>query len=543
MPRFASIDVGSNASRLRIVEALGPDDVREIKSLRIPVRLGHGVFLTGKLDHSSVEKCVEAMRRFADEMEDAEVERYRAVVTASAREASNSRELLARVRREAGITLDSIDGSEEARLVRLAVTRSVNLKGKRALLMDLGGGSLELTDIDRTQPLFSTSVEIGTVRLLEAFLTPGKPVKGDQEKLLLEYLERMLGPVMPHLARKRYGLVVGTGGNFDAIAQLAPGALPKTIDVRRARNLLTKLVHMNPQKRAALYGLRSDRADVIVPALYVLMQMATTVRAKTVVAPGVGLKEGILFELIDKHFSVWDYRTEDDAAAGAAVQLGRRYHFDEAHAAQVTRLATTLFDRLQVLHKLNRQDRHLLRIAALLHDIGDFIHFASHHKHSQYIIEHSEIMGLSSVQRVMVGCIARYHRRAIPTAEHTSYKRLDPVQRTRVRKLAAILRLADAFDREHLRKVRDFDVRVLKDKVVLRVRGAGDIALELWTVARKANLFEAAFRRRLEIEVVSNGAKAKSRTKSKAKSKARSKPKSKLKRKRAAKKATRSRKK
>lgn len=500
MPRFASIDVGSNASRLRIVEAVAPNDVRELESIRVPVRLGHEVFLTGKLDPATIDKCVEAMRHFGEAMEDAEVERYRAVVTASAREAKNSRELLTRVRNEAGISLDAIDGSEEARLVRLAVSRTINLKGRRALLMDLGGGSLELTDIDRRdEPLFSTSVEIGTVRLLEAFLSRNEAVNADQEHLLLEYVERMLAPAMPHLAKKKYGIVVGTGGNFDAIAQLARGSEDRVIDVKKARNLLTKLVHMKSAKRATTYGLRSDRADVIVPALYVLMSVATAVRTAKIVAPGVGLKDGILFELIDKHFSVWDYRSEEDAAAAAAMQLGRRYHFDERHAQQVERLAATLFDRFQPLHKLGHDDRRLLRTAALLHDVGDFIHFASHHKHTQYIIEHSDLMGLSPAERVMVGCIARYHRRALPSTKHTSYSSLDPQARVRVRKLAAILRLADAFDREHLRKVRDFDVRVSAKKVTVRVRGQGDIALEVWTVARKANLFESTFRRRLEI--------------------------------------------
>jgi exopolyphosphatase/guanosine-5'-triphosphate,3'-diphosphate pyrophosphatase len=502
VPKFASIDMGSNASRLRIVEADGPQELREVASLRVPVRLGHEVFLTGRLDPRIIDQAVAAVRRFAEAIDDAEVERYRAVVTASARESDDAEALVSRVRRETGIALEAIDGSEEARLVRLAVSRVIDLREKRALLMDLGGGSLEITEVAEGEPVFSTSLEIGTVRLLESFLASGKRVEPAQERLLVEYLERMLVPLAPDLARRRYDLVVGTGGNFEAIAQLAskPGA-PRVIDVGRARELLGRLSRMTPKERASAHGLRPDRADVIVPALYAMLAVADHARAREVHAPGVGLKDGILYELVDKHFRVWDYRGEEDASASAAVQLGRRYHFDEAHARQVERLAVAIFDGLASLHKLGPTARRYLRLAALLHDVGDFIHFASHHKHTQYLIEHSEITGLSPTERVLVGCVARYHRRAMPSTRHESYARLDPASRVVVRKLASILRIADALDREHLGKVKDVQVAVSSGVVTLRLRGEGDIALEQWTVARKAALFEATFRRKLVVQL------------------------------------------
>lgn len=505
MPRFASIDIGSNASRLRIVEADGPAAIKEVAALRIPVRLGHSVFLTGKLDPHTIDLAVAALRKFAEAIEDAEVERYRAVVTASAREADNAEQLIGRVRSETGIALDAIDGGEEARLVKLAVSRAMDLREQRTLLMDLGGGSLEVSEVEKGETVFSRSLEIGTVRLLESFLTPGKPVKPQQERLLSEYLDRMLAPLAPGLARKKYDIIAGTGGNFEAIAQLASRAdSPRTIDVAKARTLLERISRLTPKQRCEQFDLRTDRADVIVPALYVLLAVADASRAKEIAAPGVGLKDGIVFELVDKYFRVWDYRGEDDAAAGAAMQLGRRYHFDEAHALQVDRLALDLFDDLLTLHKLGPKERRYLRLAALLHDVGDFIHFASHHKHTQYLIENSELMGMSPVERLIVGCVARYHRRAMPSTKHASYRALDTAQRAVVRKLAAILRIADALDREHLAKVKDVDARVSREGVTLLIRGQGDIALEIWTVERKAALFEQALRKKIVIKVVAS---------------------------------------
>jgi exopolyphosphatase/guanosine-5'-triphosphate,3'-diphosphate pyrophosphatase len=502
VPRFASIDMGSNACRLRIVEADEPGALREVASLRLPVRLGHAVFLTGKLDPRSIEQAVAALRRFAEAIEDAEVQRYRAVVTASAREAGNAEQLVSRVLSETGIPLESIDGGEEARLVKLAVSRAMDLRSRRALLLDLGGGSLEVSEVDEGETKFSKSLEIGTVRLLESFLTPGKSVKPEQEKLLRAYLERLLAPVAKALAWKRYDVVAGTGGNFEAIAQLASRpSSPGVIDIGKARALLARLSPLTPKQRGAEFGLRADRADVIVPALYVLLAVADAARAKEIAAPGVGLKDGIVWELVDKHFRVWDYRGEDDAAASASLQLGRRYHFDEAHAQQVDRFALGLFDDLVALHKLGPKERRYLRLAAILHDIGDFVHFASHHKHTQYLIENSEILGMSRLEHVVVGCIARYHRRALPSTKHTSYRSLDTAHRTIVRKLAGILRVADALDRKHLGKVKDVAAQVNRDDVTLLIHAQGDIALELWTAERKADLFTKALRKKVLLKV------------------------------------------
>ncbi len=500
MPRLAAIDLGSNASRLLVVEARSATEVVPIHQLRIPVRLGHGVFVTGRLDDAAIDQASAALATFARVMEQHEVQAYRAVVTASARDAENASDLIAGAD-AAGVHLEAIDGTEEARLVKLAVERTVALADKRALLVDLGGGSLELSEVHHDQVRFSASLPIGTVRLLESFLSAGKAVTKGQEHLLVEYLDRVLAPVHDDFFKKSYDLVAGTGGNFDAIAALCPvsGATTPTIDVRKARALLPKMALSTPAQRRKRWSLKPDRADVIVPALYVLRSVADLARTDAVVAPGVGLKEGLAYELVDKHFRVWDYRLDENQGVRAAVQLGRRYHFDEPHATQVDRLAAQLFDLLAPLHRLDAHDRLLLRVAAVVHDVGDFVHYAAHHKHSQYIVEHSDVMGLSPEERRLVGCVARYHRRAPPSTKHAAFRRLSTEERRRVRKLAAILRVADGLDRGHRSKVHTLDVAIGRQEVVVRVGGREDLSLELWTTQRKAALFDATFRRRLRV--------------------------------------------
>lgn len=503
MPRFAAIDSGSNASRLLIVSANDPANVKPFRTLRIPVRLGHGVFQTGRLDPEAIDHCVAAMREFGEAMEEAGVTAYRAVVTASARGASNADVLLDRVRNETGIALTAVDGLEEARLVALAVHTKMPLAG-HSLLMDLGGGSLELSEVQGAKTGFTVSLPIGTVRLLEAFPTRGGVITGEAEALIGEYIERVLAPHVRKLREKPWKVVVATGGNFEAIAKLAPAARSHwpAIDVRSAYALLEIMKPMTARERGARFGLREDRADVIVPALFVVQALAKITEVSRIVVPGVGLKEGIVEELVEKHYRVWDYGGERDKHFGVALALGRRYHFDEHHGTQVASLALDLFDGSQPWHGLGEDDRNLLRLAALLHDVGDFVNPSAHHKHTQYLILNSDFMGLSQEHRALVAMVARYHRKSAPTLRHLDYRALAEPTRARVRVLAGLLRVADALDRGHRSKVWSITVARVKETLRITIAAEEDVSLEVWTVARKGALLEAELGRAIDVVVV-----------------------------------------
>lgn len=527
MARFAAIDLGSNALRLRIVEAQGPlgsneqlsflpdGGMREVLSLRAPVRLGAEVFVTGKLAAASIGQACAALKDFRQAMDAAKVDSYRATATSAVREAENSAVLVERARREAGIELEVIEGVEEARLIRVAVSKRLGLDDRRALLVDLGGGSTEVSLLVKGETVFSMSLPLGTVRLIEIYLRGGAAVDGARTRLLAEGIDRALAEVRPHLANERIDVMVGTGGNVDALVDLcrAPGAEgvePKlrTVDVGALKKLKDELTGLSVAERRAKYNLRPDRADTILPATYIFHRVAELFRQKTIVAPGVGLKEGILEELIAKHFDAWDRESEARSVLAACVRLGQRYHFDEAHGHRVTEFACELFDALLPEHGLGLRERLLLRAAATLHDVGDFVRYDGHHKHSFYLIQHSDIMGLSTEDRAIVANVARYHRKSPPDPSHPNFRDLDKVARGKVRVLAAILRIADALDREHLGKVRGVRAEVdrAKRKLVLYLSGEEDRSLEEWTVRAKSELLRDA----LDLEVVVEGAKVRS---------------------------------
>lgn len=493
MPRFAAIDLGSNALRLVIVEADSALQVRPLISERAPVRLGKEIFQTGRLAPQSISAASDALRRFRELLDQHEVVRYRAIATSAVREAENGPLLVERARRDAGIDLEVIEGIEEARLVRLALVGRLELRDKRALLVDLGGGSTELSILENGALESSTSLQVGTVRLLEAF----HQGNADAPRLAREYVERQLREVGAEVTRAGFEVCVGTGGNFETLATLCPatttpGATP-VIDVAAVRAILPKLAVLSPDERRSLYGLRPDRADVILPAAEIVVAFADAFGIERIVAPGIGLKDGVLDEIIGKHFDVWDYGGEADAAVEAALRLGRRYQFDEAHGVLVARLAGELFDQLRVRHKLGDRDRLLLRVSALLHDIGDFIRYEGHHRHSHYLLMNSDIVGLTPAERTVVANVARYHRKSAPDPAHPNFRDLDRDDRSRVRVMAAILRIADALDREHAAKVTAVRTVLEKGRIKLHLTGDPDRQLEEWTVKRKCQLFEEVF--------------------------------------------------
>jgi exopolyphosphatase/guanosine-5'-triphosphate,3'-diphosphate pyrophosphatase len=429
------------------------------------------------------------------------VDAYRAVATSAVRDAANGDVLVERAEREAGIKLDVIEGVEEARLVRTAVTRAVRIGTRRALLIDIGGGSVELTVLAGELARESVSLPMGTVRLTEAFLDREGPVTPDRRALLREYIDRLLNEA-PFLRGLAPEIVIATGGNADAIAQLSPAMTPdgEAIDVAKMRELIELLGALGVRDRRDRYGLRGDRADVIVPAMHVCDAVAARAKVTRIVTPGVGLKEGILEELIDRAFSAWDEGGEKAALEAEANALGRKYKFDENHANHVASLAAMLFDQLAPLHALGPDERTWLRLAAILHDIGDYVGYESHHKHTYYLVAHSEMMGLAPEAKEIVANVARYHRKGFPELSHPGFRKLDRRGRSAVRKLSAILRLADALDREHLSKVREVQCRIDKGRVTFSARGDGDLALSLWTASRKADLFEEVYEVEARVE-------------------------------------------
>lgn len=491
--RLGAIDIGSNAIRMLIGEFPDRTSMAALDQLRLPVRLGHDVFLTGKLTQEAMDAAIEGLQVFRSHMQELGVSTHRAVATSAVRDSRNGAELVRRAREEAGISIDVITGAEEARLVHLAVRNRIRLGRQKWLIADLGGGSVEVSIVDSHGIYRSESYQMGSVRLLEELAVAGEE-PGRFRRRLEEYTATLRNSRILHAKVAGF---IATGGNIEALARLANAPVDRdgvaSLRLDELRAIIERLALLSYLERVSQLNLREDRADVILPAAMVYERLAVLAGVDTVLVPAVGVRDGILWDMLEQRTPGQRRTARERAVFSGAMTLGRRFQFDEAHGRHVAKLAASLFDQTRSLHGLKRDDRKLLIAAALLHDIGTFIGYKRHHKHALYVISESELPGLTPTEILMVANIARYHRKNTPSAHHDAFTKLDDKNRERVVKLSAVLRLADALDQEHLQRVESVRADLEKDVLELTVTGRGDLLLERWALQKKAQFFEKTF--------------------------------------------------
>jgi exopolyphosphatase/guanosine-5'-triphosphate,3'-diphosphate pyrophosphatase len=502
--RVAAIDIGSNAIRFMAAEFVAREGYQVLQSIREPVRMGRDAFRARLIRPEVMEAAVSAIGRFRKAMDALDVRGYRAVATSAVRDSENGSEFVERVWAEWGIRVETITGAEEAHLVWLAVRTRVDLGASEWVLVDLGGGSVEVSLVDQADVRWTESHPLGTVRLLEEL--------GD---LSGESPDRVRRRLEDHAAMLRISAVakqveaagiIATGGNIEQLALLA-GSRPDSRGVSRLRMdrlhaVIARLAELTPRERVKELGLREDRADVILPAAVVYERIARLLGAHQILVPNVGVKDGLLFDAAEDiiEHGGHEARLDREAIAGA-IALGRRYEYDATHAAQVARLALELFDQLPGLHGLGSAERRILAGASLLHDIGQFVSYRRHHKHSYYLISNAELPGFTPRQILLVAVVARYHRRSEPEGDHEEYGALARAEREVVDRLSALIRIADALDREHQQQVTSVRAAVEGKELVLTVNGTGDLLPERWAVQRKAEMAERIFGLRVRFSI------------------------------------------
>ena len=499
--RVAAVDIGSNAIRFMAAEFLNSSRYIVLESERAPIRLGAGAFSNGRLAADAIKAALQALARFQQRLRILNIEHYRVIATSAVRESANGKKFAQLVHEQLGIPLEIVSGSEETQLVYRSLKHLIHLGKAPWLLANLGGGSLEVALVNQSGVLASETHTIGAVRLLEEFKSSADSPK-QYMRLLKEYVSTLrlsLGNIRGPLAG-----FIATGGNIEELAKMAD-APQKTggirdLSISGLKRLMEELPRLSVKQRMVRWGMNQDRADVVMPAAVVYAHLAAVSGQESMLVPYVGTKEGILFDLVDRLTlnSTYTHRKEKQLLH-LAVSLGRRYQFDEAHAQQVCRLALALFEQLQTLHGLDPDDHRILMVAALLHDIGAYISYKKHHKHSLYLIAQSELPGFSSDDMLMAANIARYHRKNSPQPDHDQFARLTKSQRLRVTKLASLLRIADALDRDHAQTIKRLTASVRQPYLDLKITGKGFRDLEHWSLQRKAQLFTDLFGLRVRI--------------------------------------------
>jgi exopolyphosphatase / guanosine-5'-triphosphate,3'-diphosphate pyrophosphatase len=503
--QLAAIDAGSNAIRLVIARATSSEQIHILDSARAAVRLGHNAFTHRLLDEDTIAQAARAFREFRDRMDRHHVTAYRAVATAAAREARNYRRLMERIQRKAGIELEVISSEEEARLVCSAVHCALGDRVQPRLIFDLGGGSLELNFFQRGVLEHRIALPLGTIRLMETYSIQGAIDEDNAHRLRLHILAllRSALPSPPRLAR---AISAACGGNAEALVRLAPGPMlgrTPTINVRLLRDQTWRLLGLDVPGRMRVFRVRKDRAEVMGIAAIIITTLAKWLDVRSMLVPGVGVREGILLDLVSEQYSGGRSSEEEKGRAAELLSgvrwFARRLDYDPQHGEQVARLALSLFDQLRPLHEMDAELRLVLEIGALLHDVGHFIHRKAHHRHGEYLIRNGEIPGLRGWRQDMAAALVRYHNcKSDPQLDHASYAALDSERRRQARLLSSLLRIAEKLESEHEQRVTGVDVQIAGRKAIFQIRASDGIRLDLAGLERKADLFEKEFHLKAE---------------------------------------------
>ncbi len=495
--RTAVVDLGSNSFRL-VVFAAGDGWWRRTDEIYEPVRIGEGLGASGELGEEPMERALRTIDVFthfcaATGIAAADVE---AVATSAIREATNGPAFVERARAASGLDIRVISREEEARLGYLAAVNSTTLND--GIVLDLGGGSLQLV---RTEDRHATALEswrLGAVRMTERFLADGEPAsRKDLDKLsahVATKLER--ADWLPDAGRR----LIGIGGTIRNLATAtcraaglpAIGVQGHVITLDALDDVIERLAALPAHERGSVSGIKPARADIVLAGAVTVRTMIAQAGLEGMETTEAGLREGMFF---DRHLK-GDPPLFDDVRVASVRNLAVQYRVDPKHTRHVAQLALGLFDDLAEarLHGGDPVERELLWAAAMLHDIGVAVDYDDHHKHTRYLILNAGLPGYSPSEVALIAQATRYHRKGMPDPGFLS-SLFDDEARARLLRLSTLLRLGEDLERSRDQLVRTVNVTVDDHDVTLTlaVDGPGDASVPRWAARREVELFALAF--------------------------------------------------
>ena len=492
--RVAAIDIGSNSIRQIVADVSSDGAIQVVDEMKAAPRLGSGLSTTGLLSDTSIHAAIEALERMATLAKQLGAERIDSVATSAVREASNASAFLSEAQRRTGLRVRVLDGDEEARLSFRSAVAHFDMGVGRTVVVDIGGGSLEVALSAEGIIERLSSFPFGAIRLTEDYLHDGVTAKAVRK------LRRTVRDgIRDEIPRRdwRGAQLIGSGGTFTNLAgiHLARQGIITAQSVHAAHipradleHILDTLIDMTPDERRATAGLNPERADIIVAGIAVAAEVVRRVEARELLVSRYGIREGLLLEAARVAPTIAD---PGDARARSIGDFAERCHVEQPHSSHVQKLALTLFDALGERLDLAREDRAVLADAALLHDCGYHISYERHHKHSYHLVLHADLLGLSPSDQVIIANVARYHRGAAPKRAHRNFGTLDKSLRRRIRRLSALLRVADGFDRGHVSAVIDLKIRWVQRAIRITpvpVNARTGMRLEMWGANRKSEL-------------------------------------------------------
>lgn len=496
----ASIHIGASSISMLVVENRAGNEgdaaSRPGEFLEQSLPLARDIFQRGSIRRSTIEQCVKILKGYQQALRElgaTDETPIRAVGTNILIEASNHDAFLNRIQIGCGMQIDTLDDGEMTRLIYLKTRRRLldtpSMKTRTTLVVHAGPGNTRALLFKKGRISDYTNYRLGVYRTNEAI--SGNELSGPQlRKIIREHIGSLVNQIHHnyHDAGIEELVIIGYEIQDLATALVKPGKTKST--PQALAELTSEIVAMSEEARVKKFRLDYATAQAVVPALEINLAIAESLDVDTLRLPGSDYERGLLVDLPATFSLTASFQEE---VVRSAEGLALKYKVHQAHAHQVARLSETLFEQTKALHQLGEHDALLLKCAALVHECGNFVSVRAHHKHSHYIIQHSEIFGLGQRDISIIALIARYHRKSGPKSTHAGYRSLSSTDRMRVSKLAAILRVADALDRSHSNRIGQISISVVKQKLAIELKGIADASSERLSMAPKANLFHDIF--------------------------------------------------
>ncbi|MBV9087033.1 MAG: Ppx/GppA family phosphatase [Acidobacteria bacterium] len=499
MATFAAVDIGSNSVRLKIARPVR-QRLHVLHEDREVTRLGEGVFRTGFLEPTAIAHTVKVLRRFHRAAQQFGANVVRVVATSALRDARNSSAFVDWVRSATGWQVEIISGLEEGRLIHLGVMSGTRTARSRVLLIDLGGGSCELTMSVSGQIHQMVSLPIGAVRLTQEFLRRDPPKKKEVERLQ-EFVSEEVSRVERRIAAARPQMVIATSGTAAALASLVAARKKRRVSGVVAAAVVHELARELPRRtlaeRIAMPGIGPRRAEIIIAGVMVFDELMARGLSSFRYSP-LGLRDGLLAQMVAEHGGTQIQKQIESERWNALLSTVRHYGVDSRFARQVREMVQRLFTGLKRLHDLPPEYEQWLVAAAMLHEVGNYINRAGRHRHAYYIISNSEIFGYTIAQRLVIAAIARYMGKSRPSAADRALKPLSLEEREHVPKAVALLRIARALDQGRRGAVTAVTPQLRDGDVVLKLTTKrGGASLEMWALEKERDYFKSVFGREL----------------------------------------------
>lgn len=502
MSKLAVIDIGTNSIHMVLADIQADGSYQIVDRYKDTCRLGNGAFANRCLSDEAMSRGLEVIRTLVTLARNKGFDRIKAVATSAVRESRNGGAFVGVVAEQTGLTVRVISGMEEARLIFMGVQHGIALTEEPVLVVDVGGGSVELMVGTRQGLLYANSLKLGAIRLVDQYLAKIPPVKAVLQHIEDEITSQLMS-ALDKCAVKQFSSVIATSGMAGNIAEITH--LQRTgrpllqlnlakVTQKEISEVEASLARSTTRARLAIPGLDPKRVDTLLPAAMVLRRVLELAQADKLTICDKAIREGVIFDFIARHRDKLKAEHDiPDVRRRSVLSLARRCHAPEVHSLHVTGLALRLFDQTKRLHGLGDAERTWLEYAAMLHDAGYSINPRQHHKHTYYLIAHSDLAGFSREEIEIIANVARYHRRAVPDNKHSGFEGLSPKRKRTVRVLSAFLRVADALDRTHFSVVETLDVKLRKTMtIVLHV--SGDAEFETWAARGRADLLRQVFR-------------------------------------------------